>query len=94
MNFNQQNVKMYSRTLNYLFLGKGKRRTINGVTGIFFIECHPFKLLGNWTNENRIRPFLSSPSPKVQILVKGLGVTLKSHGPPTPPTTFNHEGVL
>ena len=31
---------------------------------------------------------------RVQILVKGLGVTLKSHGPPTPPTTFNHEGVL
>ena len=36
-------------------------------------------------------------SPKVQIPVKGLGVTKKSHGPPTPPhppITFNHEGVL
>ncbi len=34
-------------------------------------------------------------SPKVQIPVKGLGVTIKSHGPPTPPhppITFNHEG--
>ena len=33
-------------------------------------------------------------SPEVQIPVKGLGVTIKSHGPPPHPTTLNHEGVL
>ena len=35
-------------------------------------------------------PNPQSPNPKS----KGLGVTIKSYGPPTPPITFKHEGVL
>ena len=37
-------------------------------------------------------------SPKAQLVPRGLGLTLKSYGPPThpttPPPTFKHEGGL
>ena len=39
-----------------------------------------------------VKPKSQVPSPKVKA--KGLGMTIKSHGPPTPPITFKHEGVL
>ena len=61
-------------------------------------------LLPDWTHfqttYSKITPRMSSPSPKSKVPVpksrpKGLGLTLKSHGPPTtPPLTFKHEGVL
>ncbi len=50
-----------------------------------FVECHEGITL---------KQIVKAESEVPKSRPKGLGLTLKSHGPPTPSITFKHEGVL
>ena len=53
-----------------------------------------YKYIGTGLLKKRLYKELSNPSPKSPKSPIGTGVPLKSHRPPPPPITFNHEGVL